>query len=92
MWELLLRRMTFRRRMVKVRGVQTELALERVSPVRNDLSDADLEVIPRMDTRKRESNPFRSGARARRVKEAKEEIDTALPMVPLGAMAAKPTD
>jgi hypothetical protein len=93
MWQLLLRRITFRRRVVKVRGVQTELALERVSPIRNDLSDADLEVIPRMDAKKRESNPFQGRAQARRVKEAKEEKNAEAAYVPMcGAMVVKPTD
>jgi hypothetical protein len=92
-WGVLLRRITFRRRAVKVRGVQTELALEKVSVIRNDLSDADLEVVPRMEAKKIGSNPFRGGRGARRAKEAKEETNAEPALVPLhGAPAGKPTD
>jgi hypothetical protein len=92
-WRLLLQRITFRRRVVKVRGVQTELALERVAVIRNDLSDADLEVIPRMDAKKRESNPFRSSAKAWRVKQTEEERKAAPAFAPLcAATEAQPTE
>src|SRR6266545_5450637 len=40
--------------------VQTELSLDAVKPVRNDLSDADLEVVPAKHETKHETN--RSGA------------------------------
>jgi hypothetical protein len=91
-WRLLLQRITFRRRVVKVRGIQTELALERVAVIRNDLSDADLEVIPRMDAKKRESNPFRGSAKARRAKQAEEARNAPAYAQLCEAGAGKPTD
>lgn|GEM_PF-5531023 len=76
-WGLLLRKLTFCRPPVKVRTVQTELALERVAVVRNDLSDDDLEVRPSKAAKER--NPFKTGAKSRRMKEAKEEEEAAEP-------------
>ncbi len=86
-WRLLLRKLTFRRPPVKVRTVQTELALERVAVVRNDLSDDDLEVRPRKAVKER--NPFKAGAKSRRTREAKEEKAAApAPEPELAAAAA----
>jgi len=51
-WRLLLNRMLRKRRVDMGKSVQTELALERVSVIRNDLSDYDLEVRPKVVQKK----------------------------------------
>jgi hypothetical protein len=84
-WRLFLQKLMFRRPPVKVKSVQTELALDRVAVVRNDLSDDDLEVRPRKTAKGR--NPFKTAAEAksRRTRAAKEEKETAPEPVLAGA-------
>jgi hypothetical protein len=72
-WRLLLERITGKRRVTKVTSVQTELALDRVAPLRNDLSDDDLEV--RQPRAPKGFNPFAT-AQARRATLAEEAVST----------------
>ena len=60
--------------------MRPELALERVAVMRNDLSDDDLVIQPRMEARKKDANPFARGEKAGRAKKA-EEVKAPAPVL-----------
>lgn len=85
-WSRLVRKFSFRRPPPRLAGVQTELALERVAVVRNDLSDDDLEVRLRKVPTGR--NPFKGvAAKSARASKAREKSAIAGPPIAEPAMA-----